>query len=81
MFAPTRSYRARSYAPAAVAATTPANARAGQPNGADQWRYRHHNGQWWYYQTNNKWAVWNGSRWTEPMASAGSTQNQPGNHP
>jgi hypothetical protein len=79
-FAPIRSYRARSYAPSSVAVTTPPSVRAGQQSGADEWRYRRHNGQWWYYQTNKQWVVWNGSRWTEPMAKGNATQNQNSSH-
>ncbi len=76
-YGPQRSYRARSYAPAVVAPNT--GAQVGQQNRPDQWRYRRFNGQWWYYQTNKQWVVWNGSRWTEPMAQ-GTTQNQTSSH-
>jgi hypothetical protein len=84
-----RSYQARSFAPAAtpnanVQAGTnhgqPAGAQAGQQNRADQWRYRRFNGQWWYYMPNKSWMVWNGDRWTEPMARAGSAPNQNSGH-
>ena len=28
------------------------------------WRYRWHNGHWWYYQTNKQWLFWNGIGWS-----------------
>ncbi len=30
---------------------------------APDWRYRWHEGQWWYWTTQNSWLVWNGSAW------------------
>src|SRR5215469_10315491 len=38
------------------------NRPAGKP--ANQWRYRQHNGHWWYYRPDNQWSYWNGSVWT-----------------
>lgn len=29
-------------------------------------RYRRVNGQWWYLMKNNRWALWNGEKWTVP---------------
>lgn len=29
-------------------------------------RYRRINGQWWYLLNNNRWALWNGEKWTIP---------------
>ncbi len=34
----------------------------GQPAG-EQWRYRWHNGQWWYWMPSNRWVFWNGYSW------------------
>ncbi len=28
------------------------------------WRYRRHDGQWWYWLPSEKWVVWTGDRWT-----------------
>jgi hypothetical protein len=28
------------------------------------WRYKWHNGHWWYYQPNNQWLFWNGASWS-----------------
>ena len=89
-FAAPRSYRAGTFVPGAAAnanvqagtnqgQAAAAGAQAGQQNRGEQWRYRRFNGQWWYYLPSNRWMVWNGNAWTEPMARAGSTQNQTGN--
>lgn len=32
-------------------------------------RYRRINGQWWYLLDNNRWALWNGEKWTMPAQS------------
>lgn len=32
-------------------------------------RYRRVNGQWWYLMKNNRWALWNGEKWTLPAQS------------
>lgn len=32
-------------------------------------RYRRINGQWWYLLKNNRWALWNGQKWTIPDQS------------
>ncbi|HWB13451.1 MAG TPA: hypothetical protein VG826_29775 [Pirellulales bacterium] len=42
-----------------AAATHPTT---GEP--ANRWRYRFHNGHWWYYGRANEWSYWNGSTWT-----------------
>ncbi|REK10457.1 MAG: hypothetical protein DWQ37_16360 [Planctomycetota bacterium] len=34
--------------------------------GPDAWRYKRHNGRWWYWQPNETWSVWNGDDW-EPF--------------
>ncbi len=38
------------------------------PANPDHWRYRHHNGLWWYYQPDNSWVIWRDNQWT-PYAS------------
>jgi hypothetical protein len=35
----------------------------------DGWRYRWHEGRWWYYLPNEQWVYWNGSAWTEVQAA------------
>ena len=39
--------------------------------GGDQWRYRWHNGPWWYWTTENRWVYRNGNAWInyEPAAA------------
>ncbi|HVA47228.1 MAG TPA: hypothetical protein VNH11_12745 [Pirellulales bacterium] len=44
--------------------TATANAGVTGGNAANQWRYRHHNGHWWYYHPNNQWSYWNGNAWS-----------------
>jgi hypothetical protein len=39
----------------------------------ESWRYRRHNGQWWYWLPSEKWAVWSGDRWTAYEAKSYST--------
>jgi hypothetical protein len=42
-------------------------APASEPeNQGNHWRYRFQNSQWWYYQPNKQWVVWNGKSWVEP---------------
>jgi hypothetical protein len=41
---------------------------ASQPG--ESWRYRRHNGQWWYWMPSEKWLVWTGDRWTAYKAQA-----------
>ncbi len=40
----------------------------GKPNGAaatnELWRYRWHEGRWWYYLPNNQWVWWDGAEWS-----------------
>lgn len=36
----------------------------------DDWRYRFHNGRWWYWMTNRQWSYWNGAEWAEYAAPA-----------
>jgi hypothetical protein len=45
---------------------TAAGSRAPESNG---WRYRKHNGQWWYWLPSNHWVVWVGDKWV-PYDSA-----------
>jgi hypothetical protein len=39
------------------------------------WRYRWHDGRWWYWLPNRQWVWWDGSKWSDrvaPAANAGS---------
>jgi hypothetical protein len=31
----------------------------------DSWRYKQHNGRWWYWLPANRWVVWNGAKWED----------------
>src|SRR5262245_7193575 len=33
------------------------------------WRYRWHDGRWWYWLPSERWVYWDGSRWNEPPAA------------
>ncbi|MGH7138942.1 MAG: hypothetical protein ACREHD_24620 [Pirellulales bacterium] len=37
-------------------------------------RYRRINGQWWYLLDNNRWALWDGGKWTIPSQKANPYQ-------
>jgi hypothetical protein len=37
-------------------------ARRANPDG-NRWRYRWHNGAWWYWTPANSWVIWRGGRW------------------
>jgi hypothetical protein len=40
--------------------------------GGDQWRYRWHRNNWWYWTTENRWVYRNGNQWVnyEPAVTA-----------
>jgi hypothetical protein len=42
------------------------------PQSSESWRYRRHNGQWWYWLPSEKWVYWTGDRWNayEPHAAS-----------
>lgn len=31
----------------------------------NRWRYKRHNGEWWYWTNDNRWLFWRDSRWNE----------------
>jgi hypothetical protein len=37
--------------------------RADGSNRPDTWRYRRHNGRWWYWTTKNSWLYWDNDHW------------------
>lgn len=42
----------------------------------ETWRYRRHQGRWWYWLPSEKWVVWSGDRWVDydgPEAAGGSS--------
>ena len=40
---------------------TAANAPAANP--VNRWRYRFHNGRWWFYDRGKQWSYWDGGAW------------------
>ena len=48
------------------------NAGVTANQGGDQWRYRQHNGTWWYWTPINRWIYRNGNQWVnyEPAVTA-----------
>ena len=51
---------------------TSANAGVAANQSGDQWRYRWHNGTWWYWTSDNRWIYSNGNQWFnyEPAVAA-----------
>ena len=49
-----------------------ANAGVAANQSGDQWRYRWHNGAWWYWTSGNRWIYRNGNQWVnyEPATAA-----------
>ena len=49
-----------------------ANVAVAANPGGDQWRYRWHNNNWWYWTTANRWVYRNGNEWVnyQPAAAA-----------
>lgn len=40
------------------------------PTDGDTWRYRQHDGRWWYLLPSNRWVVWSDGEWIEPPTHA-----------
>lgn len=34
-----------------------------------KWRYKRHNGQWWYWLPENRWVIWNNDKWEDYNAA------------
>jgi hypothetical protein len=39
-------------------------------NGPDGWRYRWHNGRWWYWLPESRWMYWDNDHWADCGANA-----------
>lgn len=50
----------------------------GKPRAADAWRYKYHNGRWWYWLPTNRWAVYENDRWrlVKPAVDASKDEKQ-----
>ena len=47
---------------------------------ADRWRYKWHNGQWWYWLPSERWVIWVDDRWEDylpPAPAAVTTYSYP----
>ncbi|HUY31618.1 MAG TPA: hypothetical protein VMV69_02485 [Pirellulales bacterium] len=49
--------------PQAVAARAARSEMTNSGRNSSQWRYRRHNGHWWYWLASHRWAWWTGSEW------------------
>lgn len=49
--------------PNAVTGNAVPNATATDRPDANQWRYRYHNGRWWYWMPSNRWMIHDGANW------------------
>lgn len=38
---------------------------AGQSGNVERWRYRQHNGEWWYWLPDERWVYWRDGRWQD----------------
>jgi hypothetical protein len=70
-------------APSAVADDVPAAAdvsargdsAVSKANDANRWRYKHHQGRWWYWLPSERWVVWKDGRWIDPPTQTIVTDN------
>ncbi|HEY2414730.1 MAG TPA: hypothetical protein VGI40_20970 [Pirellulaceae bacterium] len=54
----------RTVSPAEGAAPTVTRVPVTAASESNGWRYRQHNGQWWYWMPSNRWVIWTGNAWT-----------------
>ena len=40
----------------------------------NSWRYKHHNGTWWYWLPSNRWVVWSNNSWIDYDPATYATQ-------
>jgi hypothetical protein len=69
--AATASAEQSSASNAKLLTTTPIAIKAESVAYAPHWRYRYHNGRWWYWTPNNYWMYYGGGRWYRHGAYAG----------
>jgi len=58
-----RTDRSWAEPPSADPSPPAAEAGDGKSRAADAWRYRYHNGRWWYWLPSDRWAVYENDRW------------------
>lgn len=65
--------------PSADPSPPAAEAGDGKSRAANAWRYKYHNGRWWYWLPSNRWAVYDGDRWrlVKPGVDAPKGEKQP----
>jgi hypothetical protein len=67
--------------PAAAAHDESADAPAQSPEktGGEKWRFRQHQGLWWYWLPSEKWVYWHGGKWVpyDPATYAELRQSMP----
>lgn len=56
-------------------AATESDPSANVPPGPDAWRYRWHDGYWWYYLPAGSWVYWNGANWAPFIAPPAAPDN------
>jgi len=62
--------------PTASAAPADVGDRGATPAATgEKWRYKRHNGQWWYWLPSNKWVYWNDGRWVDYDAQSYAQSN------
>ena len=49
--------------PAAASVSSAAPDGAPQTEAGQSWRYKRHEGLWWYWLPSEKWVIWNGGAW------------------
>ena len=63
-------------------AVAPANEQSAQAITVvdNSWRYRNHNGTWWYWLPSNRWVVWSNNAWVDyvPTTYASGSYIRPG---
>lgn len=55
--------RAEEPAPADKPAVEKAPSAAGDATGGDKWRFKQHQGMWWYWLPSNSWVYWHDNKW------------------
>lgn len=78
LFWAVRTDRSWAEPPATDPSPPAAEAGDGKSRAADAWRYKYHNGRWWYWLPSNRWAVYENDRWRlfKPAVDASKDEKQ-----